>query len=191
MLDPPLVREHCKSEHKRQKAIYDEKIHGKPFDLGDNVWLHSPAIPRGQSKKLYRPWKGPFKVVERFGGSVYKIKGPKGYQCVHFDRLKPYQGENREFQSEAPPSQRFTEQQLIPEDPPPRTPAAKELLDDDEEEQQLDGQANEDQPEVAPAADPPAVAPAADPPPGHRYPAREHRVLRTVHSILKGGSGVT
>ena len=47
-----LVREHCKSEHKRQKAIYDEKIHGKPFDLGDNVWLHSPAIPRGQSKKL-------------------------------------------------------------------------------------------------------------------------------------------
>ena len=57
-----LVREHCKSEHKRQKAIYDEKIHGKPFDLGDNVWLHSPAIPRGQSKKLYRPWKGPFKI---------------------------------------------------------------------------------------------------------------------------------
>ena len=171
-----LVREHCKSEHKRQKAIFDEKIHGKPFDLGDNVWLHSPAIPRGQSKKLYRPWKGPFKVVERFGESVYKIKGPKGYQCVHFDRLKPYQGENREFQSEAPPSQRFTEQQLIPEDPPPRTPAAMELLDDDEEEQQLDGQANEDQPEVAPAADPPAVVPAADPPPGHRYPARERRV---------------
>ena len=102
---------------------------------------------------------------------MYKIKGPKGYQCVHFDRLKPYQGENREFQSEAPPSQRFTEQQLIPEDLPPRTPAAMELLDDDEEEQQLDGQANEDQPEVAPA-----VAPAADPPPGHRYPAREHRV---------------
>ena len=33
-----LVREHCKSEHKRQKAIYDEKIHGKPFDLGDNVY---------------------------------------------------------------------------------------------------------------------------------------------------------
>ena len=104
-----------------------------------------------------------------------KIKGPKGYQCVHFDRLKPYQGENREFQSEAPLSQWFTEQQLIPEDPPPRTPAAMELLDDDEEEQQLDGQANEDQPEVAPAADPPAVTPAADPPPGHRYPARERR----------------
>ena len=50
-------------EHKRQKAVYDEKIHGKPFDLDDNVWLHSPAIPRGQSKKLNHPWKGPFKYM--------------------------------------------------------------------------------------------------------------------------------
>ena len=51
-----------------------------------------------------------------------------------------------------------------------------ELLDEDEEEQQLDGHANEDQPEVAPAADPPAATPAANPPPGHRYPARVRQV---------------
>ena len=51
------------------------------------------------------------------------------------------------------------------QDPPPDNPAAMELLDDDEE-QQPDGQANEDQPEPAPAADLPA----------RRYPARVHRV---------------
>ena len=62
------------------KSIYDKKIHGKPFNFGDMVW----------------PWKDPFKVVERFGAPVYKIIGPKGYQRVHFDRLKPYQGENKE-----------------------------------------------------------------------------------------------
>ena len=26
-----LVRNRCKSEHQRQKAIYDRKVHGKPF----------------------------------------------------------------------------------------------------------------------------------------------------------------
>ena len=86
-----LVRERCGTEHRRQKAIYDEKVHGAPFNPGDLVWLHSPAVPRGLSRKLHRPWKGPFKVVERFGNSTYKIKGPRStnHQVVHFDRLKP------------------------------------------------------------------------------------------------------
>ncbi|KAL5479365.1 hypothetical protein EMCRGX_G022879 [Ephydatia muelleri] len=30
-----LVREHCKAEHRRQKDIYDEKVHGKPFVPGE------------------------------------------------------------------------------------------------------------------------------------------------------------
>ena len=40
-----LVRERCGTEHRRQKAIYDEKVHGAPFNPGDLVWLHSPAVP--------------------------------------------------------------------------------------------------------------------------------------------------
>eukprot|EP00731_Ephydatia_muelleri_P021198 Em0013g925a len=69
-----LVREKCQAEHKRQKALYDERVHGKPFSPGDLVWLHSPAVPRGRSRKLHHPWKGPLKVVERLGESNYKIK---------------------------------------------------------------------------------------------------------------------
>ena len=87
-----LVREKCQAEHKRQKALYDERVHGKPFSPGDLVWLHSPAVPRGRSRKLHHPWKGPLKVVERLGESNYKIKslqGRKKTQIVHFDRLKP------------------------------------------------------------------------------------------------------
>ena len=83
-----LVRDRCVTEHKRQKAIYDEKFHGAPFNQGDLVWLHSPAVPRGLSRKLHCPWKGPFKVVERIGNSTYKIKGIRGTK-MHFDRLKP------------------------------------------------------------------------------------------------------
>ena len=48
-------------------------------------------MPRGLSRKLLCPWKGPFKVIERIGNSTYKIKGIRGTktQIVHFDRLKP------------------------------------------------------------------------------------------------------
>ena len=69
-----LVRDRCVTEHKRQKAIYDEKVHGAPFNQGDLVWLHSPAVPRGLSRKLHCPWKGPFKVAERIGNSTSKSR---------------------------------------------------------------------------------------------------------------------
>ena len=87
-----LVRERCQTEHKRQKELYDQKVHGKPFSPGELVWLHSTAVPRGRSRKLHHPWKGPFKVMERLGETTYKIKNLQGRRkttFVHFDRLKP------------------------------------------------------------------------------------------------------
>ena len=83
-----LVRNRCESEHQWQKAMYDRKVHGKPFSIGDIVWLFSLAVPRGRCKKFHHPWKGPFIVVE---SSTHKIKDRNGgkFQIVHFDRLKP------------------------------------------------------------------------------------------------------
>ena len=65
-----LVRNRCESEYQRQKAIYDRKVHGKPFSIGDMVWLFSPAVPRGRCKKFHHPWKGPFIVMEKKGSST-------------------------------------------------------------------------------------------------------------------------
>lgn len=70
------------------------------------------CIPGGQST-----WKGPFKVVEGFAETVYKIKG---YQCVHFDRVKLYIGENKESNSGAPPTKWLL--QLPPNALPPNNP---------------------------------------------------------------------
>ena len=58
------VREQSGNSAKRQKELYDQKVHGKAFEVGDLVWLHSPAVPRGQSRKLHCPWVGPFEVVK-------------------------------------------------------------------------------------------------------------------------------
>ena len=42
-------------ERRRQKSFYDEKVHGKSYNVGDMVWLHSTVVPRGKSRKLHHP----------------------------------------------------------------------------------------------------------------------------------------
>ena len=45
-----------KQEH--QKELYDQKRDGDPYKVGDLVWLYSPVVPRGSSRKLHHPWIG-------------------------------------------------------------------------------------------------------------------------------------
>ena len=41
------VRDKTGHQQKRQKAFYNTKVHGAPYEPGDLVFLHSPAVPRG------------------------------------------------------------------------------------------------------------------------------------------------
>ena len=91
------VRSHIAKQQDKQKQYYDTKVHGKEYQIGDKVWLHCPAVPKGRSRKLHRPWQGPFVVVKTIGNNVYRIKNvnsPRQRKVVHFNRLKPYQGKN-------------------------------------------------------------------------------------------------
>jgi len=87
-----LARKHSLTKHERQKEIYDKKVHGKPYQKGDHVWLHSPMGKREPSKKLYHPWSGPYRVVKKLSEANYRIEqlqGRRNRKIVHFDRLKP------------------------------------------------------------------------------------------------------
>ena len=46
------VRIHMNLQQRRQKDVYDHKTHGNPFKVNDLVWLHSPVIPKGLSRKF-------------------------------------------------------------------------------------------------------------------------------------------
>ena len=39
------VREKLSAAHYHQKVHYDKKVHGRPFAVGDLVWLFSPMVP--------------------------------------------------------------------------------------------------------------------------------------------------
>ena len=77
--------------HEVQKKYYDKRIHGKQFISGDLVWLHTKAIPTGQSRKLFSPWGGPHQVLDRLSDCTYRIRKlneDRREQVVHFNRLK-------------------------------------------------------------------------------------------------------
>ena len=85
------VRDHLQSRHDHRKEYYDRKIHGKPYAVGDLVWLHSSVIPKGTTRKFHHPWTGPYKISTKLSDADYRItdvskKRPP--QVVHFNRLK-------------------------------------------------------------------------------------------------------
>jgi hypothetical protein len=107
------VRQHLNTQHRRQKQIYDRKVEGAPYAVGDKVWLHSPAVPRGRSKKFFRPWQGPYIVIKSLSDVVYRIKKmepPHRRVVVHYDRLKLYMETKQSLQTEANPEPEMVQQ---------------------------------------------------------------------------------
>ena len=86
------VRVKTASQLKHQSDLYNQKVHGSPYKVGDHVWVLFPQTPRGKSKKLCRPWSV---VVKKLSDVTYRVQEVKNCRCrlvVHFNWLKPYKG---------------------------------------------------------------------------------------------------
>ena len=87
-----LVTSRLATQHQRQKEFYNQKVHGQLYAPRDLVWLHSPVIRRGQSRKLHHPWIKPYKIIKRLSEVTYriqKVEGRRQRKVDHFDWLKP------------------------------------------------------------------------------------------------------
>ena len=117
----------------RQKEYYDRKIHGKPYDEGDLVWLCSPVVRKDRGRKLYLAWTRPYKIVRLISEVIYRIQHVscrKRRIVIHFDRLKPCPSDIRLQLPETPcasspsppstdsPRTKFNATLVSPEDPP-------------------------------------------------------------------------
>ena len=164
------ARNNTLAGHRRQKEHYDSRLHGPPYDTGDLVWVHNPAVPKGTSRKQHSPWKGPYEVVEQLSDSTYYIKNcsQTGHPSViHFNRLKPYRGENHDLPS-------------TPDSPPPTlAPSTPTILGQHLDLQVIDDQCIEPQ---EPGASPPSggddghdQSTSTNQPTIHRYPQRTRR----------------
>ena len=89
-----LARRHLNKAAIRQKRNYDKRLAGRPFTVGDSVWLHNVRRKKGRNAKLDCPWKGPYLVISVLSDVVCRIQKSEKAKpnVVHSDRLKPYLG---------------------------------------------------------------------------------------------------
>ena len=89
------AREVLKQAAKRQKRNYDKGIITQPIQVGSFVWLHQEIRKKGRCPKLQFKWDGPYLIVSKLSDVVYRIQKSQQSKpkVVHYDRLKPYEGE--------------------------------------------------------------------------------------------------
>ena len=77
-----------------QKTVYDRKVSGPVYKVGDYVLLHRPKPPPGVPPKTHLPWQGPYLIVFQRSPTVFAIRDPAHPQrdvlTVHYNQLKPY-----------------------------------------------------------------------------------------------------
>ena len=135
-----LVRSKLATQHERQKDIFNHKILGKPYAPGNLVWLHSPVIGKGKSRKLHHPWTGPYKVIKKLSDATYrvqKLQGHKQHKVVDFDHLKSCPYNIRLDVTGSTPAESSAAADTSPQPIPPVPSIAKhlELVEDDSCEQ--------------------------------------------------------
>ncbi|XP_038154197.1 uncharacterized protein LOC119791901 [Cyprinodon tularosa] len=84
------AREHLKAAQERQKRTYDVRAKGKPYAVGDLVFVKDSTKRKGFSPKLQPPWKGPSIIASCLGPVLYEVIGKRDRKILHHDRLKPY-----------------------------------------------------------------------------------------------------
>ena len=89
-----LARRHLNKAAVRQKRNYDKRLSGRPFVIGDSVWLYNVRRKKERNAKLDCPRKGPYLVISVLSDVVYLIQKSRKAKpkVVHSDRLKPYLG---------------------------------------------------------------------------------------------------
>ena len=48
-----------------QRQLYNQKVHGEPYQPGNLLWLHSTVCKGHEGKKLHHLWTGPYEIVKK------------------------------------------------------------------------------------------------------------------------------
>ena len=89
-----LARQYLNKAAVLQNRNYVKGLAGKPFTVGNSVWMHNVRRNKGSNAKRDCPWEGPYRVISVLSNVVYRIqKSVKAKpKVIHADRLRPYLG---------------------------------------------------------------------------------------------------
>ena len=96
------------------------------YEIGQEVWVLHPHVPKGLSRKLYSPWK-PFIIAAQTSPLTYSVRpvGSRTTKTVHVNKLKPR-------------TTRSTLQEQAPSTPLDQPPAEQTAQPPDAQQQQPD-----------------------------------------------------
>ena len=75
------------------KVHYDKSSHPAPYEVGSKVWVYTPKVRKGLSKKLSHNFHGPYRVIEKLSPVHFKLctlDNRPVFVPVQANRLKPY-----------------------------------------------------------------------------------------------------
>lgn len=89
------AKQNLRNSAEKRAIQYNKKSEEVQLKVGDLVYLYDPSTKIGESKKLTKPWKGPFRIMEQKSPVNFKIKelNKKAEHIVHVNRLKLCKGE--------------------------------------------------------------------------------------------------
>ena len=85
-----FLRENLQKTFETKDTTDNHRFDEHRFKIGDLVFWFDRHVPKGQSVKLAKCWKGPFVVIEILGNCLYRIResSKKNPKVVHHNKLK-------------------------------------------------------------------------------------------------------
>ena len=91
------VRQQLQLAVGRARLRYNNKLKGEALKPHDLVWLFTPKVPSGTSRKLHNPWTGPWTIKEVLSEVLFRIETTGAWSrkpiniVTSIDRLQRYQ----------------------------------------------------------------------------------------------------
>eukprot|EP00794_Sanderia_malayensis_P010392 gene10392-11474_t len=73
------------------KKYYDQRATDPDFTVGDKVWVYTPKVPKGLTKKLKHLWHGPYRISQQLSAVHFQLSTFDNRRVttkVHANRLK-------------------------------------------------------------------------------------------------------
>ena len=86
-----VAQQQLSRQYLRRKGMHDSVGTASEIHIGDVIWLYTPVVKQGNTKKFSSFWRGPYTVIDKSGPVNYKVQLIGGTQTllVHRNRIKP------------------------------------------------------------------------------------------------------
>lgn len=88
-----VARANIQRAQHRMKENSDQNARCPTYQVGQKVWVYTPVVPKGLSKKLKHHWHGPYRIVEKLSPVHFVLRTTDNRRLaavIHINRMKHF-----------------------------------------------------------------------------------------------------